>query len=348
MHASAPYARECLATPIRTPWQRSATIGEEVAVVRVIVLGGTGFVGRAVTGALVEAGCEVLVVHRGLLEAGGGSRAEHLHLERSAWPEHRADFAAFAPGAAVDVSAGNGTGAEAALSALQPGIRLVALSSCDVYRAYESLHAGRHTDLVPLTEDSPLRAGRYLEGPEWENLEIEERYLAAGAAVLRLGAVYGEHDRQRRFEPVLRRVRAGRTRMPVGSGGWLFSRVYVGDVGQAVVKALQAERTTGAVFNVVEDQTAPIRLFFEQIIAASGADLSLVGVPDQALPPDLSVSGSLGQHLLASPARARLVLGWHAADPDQAIRRSVSWHIAHPPDQWSQDFTLDDAALTQL
>jgi nucleoside-diphosphate-sugar epimerase len=312
---------------------------------RVIVLGGTGFVGRAVTGALADAGCEVLVVHRGRVEAEDVARVQHLHVERSSWPEHAADFAAFGADAAVDVFAGNGAGAGAALSALPPDIRLVALSSCDVYRAYESVRAGQHTDLVPLTEDSPLRTGRYLEGPQWENLEIEERYLAAGAAVLRLGAIYGEHDHQRRFEPVLRRIRAGRTQMPVGSGGWLFSRVYVGDAAQAVVAALRAERAAGGVFNVVEEQTAPIRLFFEQIIAASGADLSLVRVADEALPADLRVSGSLGQHLLASPARARLVLGWQPTDPAAAMWRSVNWHLAHPPDAWSQDFALDDAAL---
>jgi hypothetical protein len=65
---------------------------------------------------------------------------------------------------------------------------------------------------VPLTEESPLRTQRYVDGPAWENLDVEEAYLGAGATILRLGVVYGEHDCQRRFEPVLRRVRAGRRR----------------------------------------------------------------------------------------------------------------------------------------
>jgi nucleoside-diphosphate-sugar epimerase len=197
---------------------------------RVIVLGGTWFVGRAVTEALTAAGHAVLVAHRGISEPADLPRVRHLHAERRAWPDHRAAFAAFGADAAVDVSAGNAAGAQAGLSALPPGLRLVALSSVDVYRAYEALRGGAQTDAVPLTEESPLRAARHIDGPQWENLEIEEAYLGAGAVILRLGAVYGEHDYQRRFEPVLRRLRAGRRRMPVGAGGFLFSRVYAGDV----------------------------------------------------------------------------------------------------------------------
>ena len=213
---------------------------------RVIVLGGTRFIGRAIAGALTAAGHAVLVAHRGMTEPAGLPAVEHLHAGRGAWPGYRAAFAAFGADAAVDVSAGNGPDARAALAALPPGIRLVALSSVDVYRAYEALRSGTQTDPVPLTEESPLRAARHIDGPQWENLDIEEAYLAAGATILRLGAVYGEHDYQRRFEPALRRVRAGRPRLPVGAGSFLGSRVYAGDVAEAALAALGTRRATRA------------------------------------------------------------------------------------------------------
>ncbi|HEX5113798.1 MAG TPA: NAD-dependent epimerase/dehydratase family protein [Pseudonocardiaceae bacterium] len=291
---------------------------------RVIILGGTRFVGRAITTACVAAGHDALVVHRGEHEPDDLADVDHLHLDRAAWPDHRKLFGA---DAAVDVSAGNADGARAALTALPSGITLVALSSVDVYRAYEGLHTGRQTDVVPLTETSPLRAARHLDGPQWENLDIEQHYLQAGAAVLRLGAVYGEHDYQRRFEPVLRRVRGGRARMPVGAGDFLFSRVYVGDVARAVLAALDTPAGAGECFNIVEAQTAPIRLFFEQVIAAASADLELVRVPDAALPPDLRAAGALDQHLLASPAKAQRVLHWQETDREDNVRRSVHWHL---------------------
>lgn len=314
---------------------------------RVIVLGGTWFVGRAITEALAAAGHVVLVVHRGISEPAVLSDVQHLHAERSAWPARRDAFAAFGADAAIDVSAGNGAGARAALSALPPGIRLVALSSGDVYRAYEALRSGAVTDAVPLTEQSPLRAARHLDGPEWENLEIEEAYRRAGAAILRLGAVYGEHDYQHRFEPVLRRVRAARAQMPVGAGGFLFSWVYVGDVAQAVLAALASRRNAGECFNIVEAQTSPMRLFYEQVITAAGASVELVRVPDESLPPDLQSAGAPGQHLLTSPAKAHAVLGWRDAADYHVLCRAVAWYLEHPPSDPDSGFSADDAALAR-
>jgi hypothetical protein len=44
---------------------------------------------------------------------------------------------------------------------------------------------------------------------------------------------------------VLARVRAGRERVPVGCGGWIVSRTYVGDIGPAVERALEREQARG-------------------------------------------------------------------------------------------------------
>jgi nucleoside-diphosphate-sugar epimerase len=312
---------------------------------RVIVLGGTRFIGRAIAETLTAAGHAVLVVHRGISEPGDLRGVGHLHAERRSWPDSRAALAAFGADAAVDVSARNGPDARAALAALPPRITLVALSSVDVYRAYEALHSGMQTDPVPLTEQSPLRTARYVDGPEWENLEVEEAYLSAGATIMRLGAVYGEHDYQHRFEPVLRRVRAGRHRLPIGSGSFAWSRVYAGDVAQAVLAAVSTRQGAGQCLNIVEEQAAPMRLFYQQVISAADANMELVRVPDEALPLDLRETGTLSQHLLVSPLKARDVLGWSATASPQILRRAVGWHLSHPPANADADLTSDDDAL---
>ncbi len=104
-----------------------------------------------------------------------------------------------------------------------PDTQLVLLSSIDVYRAYELLLAGQGGEPVPMTEESPVREGRYPLrdllpgiGERYDKLDVEPLYLARGSAVLRLSMIYGEHDGQRREEFILRRVRAGRQRIPVG------------------------------------------------------------------------------------------------------------------------------------
>ncbi|MFI5690517.1 NAD-dependent epimerase/dehydratase family protein [Kribbella sp. NPDC051586] len=311
---------------------------------RIAILGGTRFIGRAVVERLSAEGHTLLVVHRGDHEPDGLAAVEHAHVDRHDSTALAAALKPFDPEALVDISGMNAAAADAALGAVGASVKLIAISSCDVYRAYDGVHSDRTTDALPLTEESPLRERRFIDGPKNENLEMEERYLPRGATVLRLGAVYGEHDYQQRFEFILRRVRAGRKRIPVGSGQFLFSRVYVGDVAAGVSLVLAGD-FPGA-FNLAEPSTAPYRLFAEQILAAAdAADVELVKVRDDLLPEDLALTGTVDQHLLVDSSKARSVLGWAPADPAGTLRTSVRWHLENPPADESDDFAADDAVL---
>ncbi|MDP9442203.1 MAG: NAD-dependent epimerase/dehydratase family protein [Actinomycetota bacterium] len=323
---------------------------------RVVILGGTRFIGRAVVEELVARGHDVLVVHRGQHEPPDLAPVEHLHADRTKLRLVRGELNEFRPDAAVDVSAMNGAQADAALRALPDGIRLVALSSGDVYRAFASVHSGIHTDAVPLDETAPLRERRFLVAPHDENLEVEERYLARGAVILRLGAVYGEHDYQRRQEFVLRRVRARRRRMPIGDGAFLFSRCYV--VAVAVRLALE-HGPSGEIFNVAEQSTWSMRLLAEKVVQAAVAKPELVTVNAALLPADLRITALSRQHLLMDSHKIRS-LGWRDTDADEALRQTVAWDLAHPPrggevDGTSErlggepdEFEADDAALASV
>ena len=182
---------------------------------RVIVLGGTRFIGRAIVEELVGAGHDVLVVHRGQLEPDDMPRVPHLHFDRSDLTEHRTELAEFRPEGAIDCRALTHADAEIALAALPADIRLVVISSMDVYRAFGAAIEGTETDPVPLDEDSPVRSDRYPyrgKSPDrydYDKLDVEDVYLPAGATSLRLPMVYGPRDYQLREEYILRRVRAG-------------------------------------------------------------------------------------------------------------------------------------------
>ena len=318
---------------------------------RVVVLGGTRFIGRAAVEDLVAAGHEVLVVHRGVLEPDDMPKVRHLHTDRLNLHEHAPAMADFGPDAALDCRALTRTDAETALAVLPPGIRLVVISSLDVYRAFGALNQGQETDPLPIDEASPVRAERYpyrgrLPGyDEYDKLDVEDVYLPAGATSLRLPMVYGERDYQHREEFMLRRVRAGRNRIPFGAGNWLACRGYVRDLGRAIRLALEQPVATGEALNLCDSRTYSVRKWAEMILDAAGSKAELVRVPDDRLPPDLEGTGALRQHIIASSLRAQAMLGWSPSDPAQSLGPTVRWHLAHPPEDASPDFSPDDRAL---
>jgi nucleoside-diphosphate-sugar epimerase len=322
--------------------------------VRIIILGGTRFIGRAIVEELAAAGHELLIAHRGVLEPEGMPKAEHLHVDRMELAAHRSELAAFEPDAAIDCRALTRADAETALAALPAGIRLVVISSMDVYRAFGAAIEGHETDPVPLDEDSPVRSERYPyrdkspDRHDYDKLDVEDVYLPRGATSLRLPMVYGPRDYQLREEFILRRVRAGRQRIPFGSGTWLACRGYVGDIARGARLALESASTTGMALNLCEDRTYSMGMWSRMILEAAGSGAELVRVADDVLPEDLKQTGTISQHIAASARRARALLAWTTSDPVETLRATVSWHLAHPPPDADSDFTADDRALGTL
>ena len=320
---------------------------------RVVLLGGTRFIGRAIVEELASAGDDLLIVHRGRLEPADLPQIPHLHCERAELDSHRAELEAFRPDAVVDCRALTRADAEVALRAL-PGVgRWIVISSIDVYRAFGALNDDRETDPVPLDEESPVRSDRYPyrgklpDRDDYDKLDVEDVYLPRGATIFRLPMVYGEHDYQGREEFILRRVRAGRQRIPIGTGSWLTCRAYVRDVGRAVRLALQRPEATG-VMNLAEDRTYSVRMWSRMILEAAGSDAELVQVADDMLPEDLKQTGTLSQHIAASSRKARALLGWKTSDPFETLRTTVRWHLANPPSEADLDFAADDRALESV
>lgn len=317
---------------------------------RVVVIGGTKFIGRRIVEELVARGDELLVVHRGETEPGDLVECRHLHLSRADFSAGAGEVRAFAPDAVIDTLAMTRADADAVLPHL-PDAQLVLLSSMDVYEAFWLVLNDREGEPVPLNEAARVREVRYPyrgrngRHEDYDKLDVEPSYLDRGATVLRLAMIYGEHDPQRREEFVLRRVRAGRARIPVGSGTWLWTRGYVGDVATAVLATLGNARAAGEVFNIGEPAVRSMRGWTEQILAASGHQAELVTVPDASLPDDMWITKGNAQHIVFDAYKAGEILGWRPEDPAATVARSVQWHLANPPTDADPDFSGDDAAL---
>jgi nucleoside-diphosphate-sugar epimerase len=122
-----------------------------------------------------------------------------------------------------------------------------------------------------------------------------------------------------------------------------LSRGYAPELARGL--RLATERGgQGEVFNLAERDSATVRLWMEEILAAAGHEAELVRVPEEWLPDDLGFTAEIPQPLLVDSSEADRALGWVHAPWRECVARSVSWHLDNPPDG-ARSFDADDAAL---
>src|SRR6185437_677540 len=104
---------------------------------RILVIGGTQFIGPFVVRRLDRMGHEVTIFHRGQTEADLPPRVRHIHGARAHLSDFALELQRLAPEVVLDMRALTEYDARATVDAVR-GIarRVVAISSMDVYHAF--------------------------------------------------------------------------------------------------------------------------------------------------------------------------------------------------------------------
>src|SRR2546428_13930982 len=177
---------------------------------RVLVIGGTGFISSAVVRQLYQQGHTLIIVHRGQTQAELPAGIQQVLAKRVQIPDFLQEFKHFAPEVVLDMIPNDDQDAQTVMQTFE-GIaqRVVAISSGDVYRAYGRILGTEPgpPDPVPLTEESPLRGQLYpyrqdpprsAADPEpwaddYEKILVERVVLGADlpGTILRLPQGYG-------------------------------------------------------------------------------------------------------------------------------------------------------------
>jgi nucleoside-diphosphate-sugar epimerase len=177
-----------------------------------------------------------------------------------------------------DYQAVNVTGTEnVCRAAMKAGVRrLVHISSWTVY----GMNIGRPaTEAMPLTPLKEPYSFTKAEGDVLVRRLIAEEGLPA--VIIRPGTFFGPGDRLH-FGRIADRIRAG-TWITIGSGRNSLPFVYVGDVVQGLVKALDCNQAAGQAYNISNDQPIAQRDAWRAIADEIGARPPRVRVPYHAL-----------------------------------------------------------------
>jgi nucleoside-diphosphate-sugar epimerase len=337
---------------------------------RILLIGGNGFIGRFVVAALQQQEHAVAVFHRGTsaLPAGVDEiRGDRNHLNASA-----DELKSFVPDVVIDFVISSGTQAEELINTFRGATgRVVMLSSIDVYRAVALSYGTESGPLqeVPLTEESELRRSLHPYPAEsmpfmrkifpWvtddydkipaERVVMNDHELPG--TVLRLPMVYGPGDRLRRFYPVVKRIVDGRRHIIFADtlAAWCSPRGYVENAAAAIALAATDERAARRIFNVCEEPPFSELEWARKIAKQMGWDGEFVVLPVERTPPHLLKPGNAAQHWAASSARIRRELRY--AEPvavEEAIRRTVLWERENPPAEALPaqfDYAAEDAAV---
>ena len=143
---------------------------------------------------------------------------------------------------------------------------------------------------------------------------LEQTVTQAGGIALRYGGFYGPGTGLTPGGDQVELIRKRRVPI-VGDGGGVWSFIHIDDAAAATLAALE-RGTPGAIYNVVDDDPAPVGEWLPALAAAAGAK------PPRRLPRWLarvvageSVATMMTEIRGASNAKAKRELGWEPAHP---------------------------------
>jgi nucleoside-diphosphate-sugar epimerase len=247
---------------------------------RVLILGGTRFVGRHVAQQLLDRGCEVTLLHRGVTgEPIPGTRS--LTGDRSE-ADGLAVLGSERFDAVVDMSAYFSDWTRAAAEALSGRVsHYVFISSGAVYRPLPELPWSEATPFGPMPN-----WGRYGEEKVASEQLLWDAYAAGRFALttFRFPFILGPENFADRESFVFGRLAAGRPILLPGGGTALNQFVYAEDVARAIVATLERPDVAGGeAYNCTYAKPITNRGWVELCAAVLGLEPQLVAIDEAQL-----------------------------------------------------------------
>jgi nucleoside-diphosphate-sugar epimerase len=320
----------------------------------IAILGGTGFIGRAIADRAVRRGLAPVVLARGQHPIDLPDGAVFEPVDRTdktrlidVLRTHQVDTL-------IDIYGMGMLNTRPVFEAMaELGGRYVLLSSVDVYANYGGL-LRKETPAIqtaPAKEDDPLRGFRFPyrgnpnrpKGVSAELFEDYDKIVLEDAArthsefattIMRAPMIFGPRDPQHRFAWAVDAVRAGGlVKMDERAAKWPNSYGYVDDVAEAMLLAALDPRAAGRTYNVGQDVVyTPIEwLLMFGVVMNTRIEIETVPAEEKALLFQRADASDLRYPLTLDTTRIRDELGFdEPTDLREALLATVAYETKDP------------------
>ena len=321
---------------------------------RVLVIGGTRFIGRHTVEELLRRGHAVTVFHRGKTPNPFGDRVTDLLGDRLDGDAVRRAIGDLGFDAVVDIA----YAWDARTGAREIGYVADALDgviSKYVYLSSVSVYADGPAPLVEDGRRDPM-LGTYSE----DKIATEDYLLAAhrdrrfDVSVIRPPYVYGPWNGIPREAWFWDRIVAGRPVIVPDGGRTLFQWAAAKDVAWALGECLENPAANGQAFNIAEAEPVTHAEFIDRLAGVAGRPVEKVFVPRNRI---RELGGSaMGSRMYfgatldaevdfsVSIEKARALLGFRPTDPAEGLSETFRWYLENDRGR-SPKFSFDKEVL---
>lgn len=322
---------------------------------RILVIGGTAFIGREIVRRLTERGHEVSVLHR-KDHHDLGAAVHNLRADRADLDAVRRHLREHAFQVVFDTAYDweRGTGAdivEGTARACPENLhRYVFMSSIAVYASGSDRR--ENDPLAPDDHPNPYVAQKAASERALFALHAES---GLPVTTFRPPFVHGPNQPFYREQFFWDRLADNRPIILPDGGDRLMQWAYVADVAEASVRAIEVPEASGEAFNIGHTEPLSQRQFVQALARVAGVEAKLVAISRERIQ---AMGGRLfggnlyfGEYLDTYPItevveKAPRVLGINPTPLDEALRGGFAWYTSQP--RRAVDYALEDKLLAEV
>lgn len=314
---------------------------------RVLIVGGSGYIGRRIAEGLLDRGDDVSIVSRGTLHPSVLSRSTHILLDRQDRVAFEGAFRNQTYDVVIDNIAYTRDDVESAVRAFDGRIgQYILTSTMAVYKDTEGPRPLRESDAdltwIPRPGEATRSALHPTQGHAYGNGKRQAELVLSQQqswpwTVLRPPIVVAADDRTRRVWWFVQRLLDGG---PILIPDWgprrIFQVVFADDLAKAYVVASGNDRALGKAYNVAQPEIFGAETWIEALANALGRTSTSVRVTEDAiavhLPSyEMPIAGRPFGNYLVELCAAYRDLDFAPSSLDQWVAATAQGCAANPP-----------------